>query len=111
MDDALAVCSAGLRERFAAFFTLLSSARERVIQQPFWGLGPIAVLPAAQGRGVGAALLRAELEKIDAARQPCFLATQDKSNVPLYEHFGFQVARVDAITETVPHYTMIRNAG
>jgi predicted N-acetyltransferase YhbS len=109
MDAALSVCSAELRERFAAFFSLLTSVRDQVIQQPFWSLGPIAVLPTAQGRGVGAALLREKLKMLDAASLPCFLATQDKSNVPLYEHFGFELVRIDSITENVPHYTMIRS--
>jgi predicted N-acetyltransferase YhbS len=109
MDEALVTFSTELRERFSLFLTLLNSARGTVIQQPFWGLGPIAVLPTAQGRGVGAALMRSTLRKIDAAMLPCFLATQDTSNVPLYEHFGFQLVREDVIAETVPHYTMIRN--
>jgi GNAT superfamily N-acetyltransferase len=110
MDDVLAICSAELRERFAAFITLLASVRDRVIQQPFWGLGPCAVLPAAQGRGVGSVLLREKLKKIEAAQLPCFLATQDKGNVSLYEHFGFQLTRADTIAKMVPHYTMIKSA-
>jgi GNAT superfamily N-acetyltransferase len=110
MDEALSFCSAGLRERFSAFFTQLSRVRDEVIQQPYWSLGPIAVLPKHQGKGIGSLLLREKLRQIDGERLPCFLATQDAGNVPLYEHFGFRLIRQDPIAQAVTHYTMLRQA-
>ena len=63
-----------------------------------WFLG---VAPAAQGRGVGSALLRAANARHDAAGLPAYLETGTTRNVALYQRHGFQVisehrARTDA---------------
>jgi ribosomal protein S18 acetylase RimI-like enzyme len=63
-----------------------------------WFLG---VAPAAQGRGVGSALLRAANARNDAAGLPAYLETGTTRNVALYERHGFKVisehrARPDA---------------
>jgi|HubBroStandDraft_2_1064218.scaffolds.fasta_scaffold41105_2 ribosomal protein S18 acetylase RimI-like enzyme len=63
-----------------------------------WFLG---VSPAAQGRGVGSALLRAANARLDAAGQPAYLETGTTRNVALYERHGYKVisehkARADA---------------
>jgi ribosomal protein S18 acetylase RimI-like enzyme len=65
-----------------------------------WFLG---VAPAAQGRGVGSALLRAAGARLDAAAMPAYLETGTTRNVALYERHGFKVlsehkARADAPT-------------
>jgi ribosomal protein S18 acetylase RimI-like enzyme len=65
-----------------------------------WFLG---VSPAAQGRGVGSALLRAAAARLDAAGMPAYLETGTARNVALYERHGFEVisehkARADAPT-------------
>jgi ribosomal protein S18 acetylase RimI-like enzyme len=65
-----------------------------------WFLG---VAPAAQGRGVGSALLRAASARLDAAAMPAYLETGTTRNVALYERHGFKVisehkARPDAPT-------------
>ena len=63
-----------------------------------WFLG---VAPAAQGRGVGSALLRAANARLDAEGLPAYLETGTTRNVALYERHGFKVisehkARADA---------------
>jgi len=63
-----------------------------------WFLG---VAPAAQGRGVGSALLRAANARLDAAGLPAYLETGTTRNVALYQRHGYQVisehkARPDA---------------
>jgi ribosomal protein S18 acetylase RimI-like enzyme len=63
-----------------------------------WFLG---VSPAAQGRGVGSALLRAANARNDAAGLPAYLETGTTRNVALYQRHGFKVisehkARPDA---------------
>jgi ribosomal protein S18 acetylase RimI-like enzyme len=65
-----------------------------------WFLG---VSPAAQGRGVGSALLRAANARLDATGQPAYLETGTTRNVALYQRHGYQViskhrARPDAPT-------------
>ena len=65
-----------------------------------WFLG---VAPAAQGRGVGSALLRAANARLDAQGLPAYLETGTTRNVALYQRHGFKVlsehkARPDAPT-------------
>lgn len=55
-------------------------------------LGPLAVHPSMQGQGVGQALMRASLDKIDANRFAFVLLVGD---LPYYERAGFGVAPVD----------------
>jgi ribosomal protein S18 acetylase RimI-like enzyme len=65
-----------------------------------WFLG---VAPAAQGRGVGSALLRAAGARLDREGLPAYLETGTTRNVALYQRHGFEVisehkARADAPT-------------
>lgn len=65
-----------------------------------WFLG---VTPAAQGRGVGSALLRAANARLDAEGLPAYLETGTTRNVALYRRHGYEVlsehrARADAPT-------------
>ena len=63
-----------------------------------WFLG---VAPAAQGRGVGSALLRSAGARLDREGLPAYLETGTTRNVALYERHGFRTisehkARADA---------------
>ena len=74
-----------------------------------WVLG---VAPAAQGRGVGSALLRAAGARLDAEQLPAYLETGTTRNVALYRRHGFEVisehkARADA----PPMWSMWREPG
>jgi GNAT superfamily N-acetyltransferase len=108
LEEWLTAYSAGLRERFLAFIKILTHARDQTIPQPFWSLAPIAVLPAFRGKRVASALINKKLKEIDGARLPCFLGTQDKVNVAIYEKFAFQTMREDPLSPEITHYTMIR---
>lgn len=59
--------------------------------EPHWYLAQIGTDPAAQGRGVGSALMREGLARCDADRLPVYLESSKESNVPFYERFGFAV--------------------
>jgi GNAT superfamily N-acetyltransferase len=109
LEEALAAFSPGLRERFFGFLRTLMAARDAVIRQPYWSLAPIAVLPEKQGTGIASALIRKKLADIDAAGQPCFLATQDAENLAIYSRYGFQKVREDPLAGGLTHYTMIRD--
>lgn len=58
-------------------------------KEPHWYLFCFGVDPASQGKGVGGALLRRALEKIDAEHASAYLETALEKNVGLYERFGF----------------------
>jgi ribosomal protein S18 acetylase RimI-like enzyme len=60
-------------------------------REEHWYLYAIGVDPARQGQGVASALLRSRLARCDADAMPAYLESTKSSNVPLYEHFGFEV--------------------
>jgi len=70
---------------------LLSVWAKHDPRERHWHLGPIAVHPELQGRGVGKGLLGAFLEMVDEQDLPAYLETDVDRNVALYEQFGFRV--------------------
>lgn len=70
--------------------------------EPHWYLAFIGVDPARQGSGVGAALLRSRLRRCDEEGLPAYLESSNPANVPLYEHFGFQVTGTLELPEEAP---------
>jgi ribosomal protein S18 acetylase RimI-like enzyme len=59
--------------------------------EPHWYLPIIAVEPAQQGRGLGAALLRHALARCDADGLPAYLESSNPRNIALYQRHGFEV--------------------
>ena len=55
-------------------------------------LGTLGVAPGWQGRGVGAALLDAWLDGVDAEGLPAYLETDRERNVAFYRRGGFEAA-------------------
>lgn len=69
----------------------------------------IAVNPRFQGKGIGKALLNKAIgcsEKENRSRSIA-LDTEAKDNVPLYEHFGFQLEKAVSI-QSLPVYCLKR---
>ena len=56
-----------------------------------WYLPWLGVDPAAQGRGLGADLMRGCLERVDADGLPAYLETPNPRTVPFYRRHGFEV--------------------
>ncbi|TDE00608.1 GNAT family N-acetyltransferase [Jiangella asiatica] len=75
---------------------MLTAARLfRIVEQahpktpPHWYLQTLGA--AEQGRGIGGALLRDGLARVDAAGLPAYLESSAPGNVPIYERYGFRV--------------------
>ena len=88
-------------------------AQERLLAQRRPGDGYLWVLgahPQAQGRGVGAAALRAALTAMAAAgHDRCLLRTDDAPNVPWYERQGFAVVEhLDDLESGLPAWILAR---
>ncbi|MFD0689389.1 GNAT family N-acetyltransferase [Actinomadura fibrosa] len=62
-------------------------------REPHWYLSVLGTDPAAQGNGLGGALLRSRLDRCDAGALPAYLESSKEQNVPYYERFGFRVTR------------------
>jgi len=57
---------------------------------PHWYLPLIGVVPAEQGKGLGAALMRYALARCDADGLPAYLESTSPRNISLYERHGFE---------------------
>jgi GNAT superfamily N-acetyltransferase len=60
-------------------------------KEAHWYLPMIGVDPKAQGKGLGAELLRYAIARCDRDRALAYLETANPRNIPLYERFGFEV--------------------
>jgi len=80
-------------------------------EQPHWYLAMIGVDPSRQGSGVGAALLRSRLERCDEDGTAAYLESSNPQNVPLYEHFGFQVTGTLDLPNGAPAVTTMWRPG
>ena len=63
----------------------------RCATMPHMHLQILAVDPVYQGKGYGVMLLDAMFKRLDKEGKPCFLLTQNETNVTFYEHRGFKV--------------------
>jgi ribosomal protein S18 acetylase RimI-like enzyme len=61
--------------------------------EPHYYLEYIGVEPGYQGQGVGSAMLRHLITMADEAQAGCHLENANPKNLPIYEHFGFQVSQ------------------
>jgi ribosomal protein S18 acetylase RimI-like enzyme len=86
--------------------------RRHPMDRPHAYLWFLGVAPAAQGRGVGSALLRAANARNDAAGLPAYLETGTTRNVALYERHGFKVISEHKARADAPNmWSMWREAG
>lgn len=77
--------------RLLALTNHLDAEHERNAPDPHWYLYILGAEPLSRGRGVGRALLWPVLERAGAERTPCYLETQNRRNVPVYESLGFRL--------------------
>jgi GNAT superfamily N-acetyltransferase len=72
--------------------------------EPHFYLDNLGVLPTARGKGVSSKLIRPVLEMADSQQMIAYTDTVTRSNVALYEHFGFQCvaeARIPGTNVTI----------
>ncbi|TSE00171.1 GNAT family N-acetyltransferase [Skermania sp. ID1734] len=60
-------------------------------EEPHWYLAVIGTDPDVRGTGLGYALMRSRLDRVDAEHAPAYLESSKPDNVPYYERFGFEV--------------------
>lgn len=73
-------------------------------------LNMVGVRPEAQGRGVGRALLDTvhDLSASDPTSTGVTLSTETESNLPLYEHFGYEVIGSAPVEDAFTTWAMFR---
>jgi ribosomal protein S18 acetylase RimI-like enzyme len=85
----------------------LAAWGERDPDQPHSHLGPVAVEPQLQGRGIGSRLMSEYCRRLDSAGEASYLETDKPENVSFYERFGYAVI-AEAEVIGVPNWFMIR---
>ena len=86
-------------------------SRGRIGQRPSVGLGTIGVLPTAQGRGIGSALMQAVIVAAEAAGEREIILLGDPA---FYGRFGFEPASARGVASPGPWgdaYFQIRTLG
>jgi putative acetyltransferase len=82
-----------------------SPARTSAAAPGWYALGPVAVLPAHQGGGIGSALIRTGLQAIfDLGAAGCILT----GNPAYYARFGFMLAPESAPPGEPPEFFMVK---
>ncbi len=77
--------------RLLRFMGYVSRREAKNLSQTDWIIGPLAVAPAAQGQGYGAALLHYVLEEVVPQGEMAALETQSTKNRDYYRKFGFHI--------------------
>lgn len=93
-------------------FRVLSWASDwarRDPSEPHWHLGPVAVDPELQGRGIGSAMLHTFCAVVDRTGANAYLETDKSESVGFYQRFGFTVME-SAKVLGVPNWFMVRAA-
>ena len=76
--------------------------------EPHWYLRQIGVDPAARGRGLGSALLRAGLDEVDRDGARAYLEATSAGSKSLYERHGFMSLREVKVGDAPPLWPMVR---
>jgi ribosomal protein S18 acetylase RimI-like enzyme len=85
-------------------------ARERDLTGSCWYLFILGVEPSRQRRGLGGALIRPVLERVDSEQLACYLETENQRSVAFYlkQGFGMIVNGEEAGTSGVRFWTFRR---
>jgi len=70
---------------------LLAAIESRHLREPHYYFADIGVLPAAQGKGLGSALMRPTLDRCDREGVPAYLEASSERSAALYERLGFRL--------------------
>jgi ribosomal protein S18 acetylase RimI-like enzyme len=77
-------------------------------EAPHWHLAFLSVDPTQQGKGIGAALLRYALARIDEQGLHGYLESSNPANISLYRRHGFEVIREIRVGGSPPVTPMLR---
>jgi GNAT superfamily N-acetyltransferase len=78
----------------------IDALHKKYADQPHYYLDNLGVLPAAQGKGFSSKLMRPILNMADAKKVIAYTDTVTRSNVAIYEHFGFQCVEECTVPNT-----------
>ena len=86
--------------RAKAVFNQIEALHQKYADAPHFYLDNIGVAASARGQGLSSKLIRPFLAMADSQKTIAYTDTVTRSNVALYEHFGFQSVEESAIPGT-----------
>lgn len=109
-DDAIAdlIVRSVESDRQEAVFSFLGRMEEFHPDEPHWYLPVIGVDPRHRGKGIGSALLRSALARVDADGLGAYLEATSPRNRALYERHGFVVQGEIRSADSPPLWPMWR---
>jgi ribosomal protein S18 acetylase RimI-like enzyme len=78
----------------------IDAMHKKYADEPHYYLDNLGVMPNAQGQKLSSKLLRPILQIADEQKVITYTDTVTRSNVAIYEHFGFQCVEECAVTNT-----------
>ena len=87
-------------QRALPVFHQIEANHKKYASEPHFYLDNLGVLASARGKGLSSKLIRPFLQMADEQKVIAYTDTVTKSNVPLYEHFGFECVEENFIQET-----------
>ena len=92
-----------------SFNHYLGSVRKRCAPFKHWYLIELVVDPIYQGKGYASILLKPMFTRIDKENLPCYLETQKEKNIPMYQHYGFEIVEENMVPGTkISTWAMLR---
>ena len=86
--------------RARAILSQIDANHKKHASEPHFYLDNLGVLASARGQGLSSKLIRPFLETADSQKVIAYTDTVTKSNVPLYQHFGFELVEENLIAGT-----------
>lgn len=83
-----------------AIFDQIEANHKKHASGPHYYLDNLGVLASARGKGLSSQLIRPFLEMADSQKVVAYTDTVTKSNVPLYQHFGFDLVDENPVSGT-----------
>ena len=87
---------------------LLQLMEHRHIREPHHYIAYVGVVPASQGRGLGASLMRPTLDRCDQRNLPAYLEASSPRSVALYQRLGFEILDELRLRDSPPLVLMRR---
>ena len=95
--------------RLSAYENYAMGLKKEYTDNYDWYLFNLSIKKDAQGKGIASKLMRPMLEFCNNENMVCYLETNKESNVTLYQHYGFQLAKQKLVPKSnVMHYAMTR---
>ena len=105
---ALTETRAALR-KMKLFNDYILPLHKRLMPQKHMYLWILGVDPAFQGEHLTTRLLAPMLSRLDRQEIPCFVETHAEKNVPVYQHFGFEIMDKSILPGTqIGHWSLGR---